>query len=79
MDNPDALGAYGTPGEAALVDSILWWGVMSSGVIAIGMAIRIYKLGEDLTRRAANRKDVKLRRGSPVQPAVAADGAMRHR
>ena len=45
-------GAYGTPDEAAFVDSVLWWAVMSFGVIAIGMGIRIYKLGEDLTPRA---------------------------
>ena len=35
--HPLRLGAYGTAAEAARVDAMLWWAVMSFGVIAIGL------------------------------------------
>jgi hypothetical protein len=43
--------SYGSAAEAARLVSLLWWAFPSAGVFAIGKAIRIYKLGEDVWNR----------------------------
>ncbi len=47
--------SYGSARDAALQFWLFWWGLPSFGVIAVGFAIRIYVLGEDVRRRPTRR------------------------
>ena len=41
-------GRYGSVREAANLSLLLWWAFIAFGIIAIGNAIRVYKLGENV-------------------------------
>ena len=44
-------GRYGSVREAANLSSLMWWGFITLGIIAVGQGIRIYKLGENVFRK----------------------------